>query len=87
MAAGVFETWIFGHPVEEMVLWEYGETGALFGYGADVADGFLVVGFQAHGLCRGVLVRLCGDDKRHVAQLFVPLGAFVSRLPCELEPS
>ena len=87
MAAGVFEGWIFGYPVEEMVLWEHGERGALGGDVADVADGFLVVGFEAHGLCRGALAKLYGDDEMHVAQIFVPLGAFVSRLPCEMEPS
>ena len=86
MAAGIFETWVFGYPVEEMVLWEHGETGALFGDGADVADGFFVICFELHGLCCGVLAKACRDDHIQVAQVTIPLGAFVSRLPCELVP-
>ena len=86
MAAGVFETGVFGHPVEEMVLREHGETGALFGDGADVADGFFVICFELHGLCCDVLAQLCVDDDLQVAQVFIPLGAFESRLSCGWVP-
>ena len=86
MAAGIFEVWVFGHPVEEVVFWEHGKRGALGGNGADVADGFLVVGFEAHGLWRGVSAQQCDDGKMHVQRVFIPLGAFVLRLPCGLVP-
>lgn len=68
MAAGVFEAWVFGHPIEEVVLWKHGETGTLLGDGADVADGFLVVCFKLHGLCCDVLAKPCGHDNTHAAQ-------------------
>jgi hypothetical protein len=50
VAARIFETWIFRYPIEQMVFWEHCEDGALFGDGADVGDGFLVVCFELHGL-------------------------------------
>jgi hypothetical protein len=57
----------------------------LFGDGADVADGFFVVGFELHGLCYGILIRP-HDDAMCTVRMSIPSGAFVSRLSCELVP-